>query len=653
MYGGRRETYRAGVQIVLDGARTLGDYDRATSPYHSKHMLAFDLKRGSAHCTASFWLAGEHALCATVEATGASRIAVLFEYTRLLSAGGEWGESGLVGCTVEDELTIQAFEDGDAFTLWASTPPHDTGITHDLQQAITWASTEAPGLPSDGFVTVIGRRGETVALYAVLGLDIPSDGRLMLLLARGRTLRQARHRLATGRRTSEPERERKVAEDDLFWSRAPRLEGDWPAHWRRGLVYDLETLRMMVRAPIGIYRHVWDAMQIQAPRVVLAETAIDALLLSYAEPRTAQALMLGVFLDAPEACVPCSREDGSYNMVAADGTVCGTAPAWGYPWLVLDWLDRLAHDRDWLDRIYPHLADYLNWWLANRRDQEGWLVYACSWESGQDDSPRFGDQPLGGGHPVRHVRPADLQAAFAHACAVTARFAEALGRTADVPRWQTLAEEFRGRTAALWHAEGRFADFDTRAGRLTDVDDVMLLAPVALGVAQANRVERLRPVVQRLDPDELTWPMLAWTAVAAAEQAGLPERAAELAATVVERAYSFWDARTAHPERTLPGVACEYWPPNGRCGGEGYGWGAFTTHLLLHTLVGLIPDSAGLRIRPNLPPAWRTLGRHYALSVRWRDLPLVVVIEPQAGGRVLLRVNEQQHEIVWGEEVTC
>jgi hypothetical protein len=118
------------------------------------------------------------------------------------------------------------------------------------------------------------------------------------------------------------------------------------------LVYDLETLRMMVKQPIGIYSHVWDAMQIQAPRVVLAETAIDALLLSYADARLAQELMLGVFLDAPAPQVPCSREDGSYNMVAADGSACGTAPPWGYPWLALAWLAALRPDEAWLGRIY-------------------------------------------------------------------------------------------------------------------------------------------------------------------------------------------------------------------------------------------------------------------------------------------------------------
>ncbi len=52
-------------------------------------------------------------------------------------------------------------------------------------------------------------------------------------------------------------------EDGAFWQHAPQLAGDWPANWRRGLVYDLETLRMMMRRPAGIIPHTWDAMQIR------------------------------------------------------------------------------------------------------------------------------------------------------------------------------------------------------------------------------------------------------------------------------------------------------------------------------------------------------------------------------------------------------
>ncbi|HEU4326493.1 MAG TPA: hypothetical protein VFS21_25350 [Roseiflexaceae bacterium] len=658
MYGGRRETYRAGFRLGLGGTCDLDALERASSPYHSKDLISFDLARDGAELRATFQLVGEHALHATVALSGGARLTVQAEYTRLLSAAGEWGESGLVGRSEDGLLILQGFEDGDAFALWCSRPVEQIHLSPEE------FSGEARGLRLEAWelktqnstlntptTVVVGNRGETVALHAVLAVAA-GDGEVELMLARGRTADQARAALEQARRTAPAEQARKRASDSAFWETAPRLEGDWPAHWRRGLIYDQETVRMMVRQPVGIYRHIWDAMQIQAPRVVLAEAAMDALLLAYADPALAQELLLGTFLDAPAPNVPCSREDGSYNMVSADGTVCGTAPSWGYPWLVLEWLWALRPDARWLEQIYPRLAEHLEWWLTRRSDAEGWLHYACSWESGQDDSPRFGAQPLGGGHPVRHVRPVDLHAALAHACAAMSRFARALGRAEASARWAAQADDMRRRTDLLWGGT-RYADFDTQAGRPTVVDDVMLLAPLALGVAGPERLAALRPAVETIAPAQLTWPMGAWTAVEAARAAGLPERAAELAAAVCERAYRFWDARTVAPGRTLPGIACEYWPTDGRCGGEGYGWGAFTTHLLLRCLAGLEPHPDGLALRPNLPPAWRQPGRSYRLRWHWRSQPLAIAIEPLPSGRCAVTINNQRHEIAWGEAIEC
>src|SRR5260370_1422346 len=51
-------------------------------------------------------------------------------------------------------------------------------------------------------------------------------------------------------------------DDEAFWSRAPQLSGDWPESWRRGLVYDLETLRMVMRSPVDFIPHVFDGNEI-------------------------------------------------------------------------------------------------------------------------------------------------------------------------------------------------------------------------------------------------------------------------------------------------------------------------------------------------------------------------------------------------------
>ena len=113
---------------------------------------------------------------------------------------------------------------------------------------------------------------------------------------------------------------------------------------------------------------------------------MDTLFLSYADPELAAEVILGHFESAPHPNLPCMLEDGSYNMVADDGQICGTAPEWGFPIWCCDQLFRRRGDLSWLRRLYPGAAAYLRWWLEHRTDAEGWLVYACSWESGQEEA---------------------------------------------------------------------------------------------------------------------------------------------------------------------------------------------------------------------------------------------------------------------------
>ena len=94
-------------------------------------------------------------------------------------------------------------------------------------------------------------------------------------------------------------------------------------------------------------------------------------------------------MDSPAANIPCSREDGSVNMISADGAECGTSPTWGMPFKVIRLLYMRDGDDRWIAQLYPHLKAFLEWWLKNRTDREGWFHSKCSWESGQDGSKRF------------------------------------------------------------------------------------------------------------------------------------------------------------------------------------------------------------------------------------------------------------------------
>jgi mannosylglycerate hydrolase MGH1-like protein len=636
-YGGRREVYRAGLRVGVDGAFREADFEHLVAPYHSKDLIRFE----AGAISAEFHLAGPDVLVARVRGA-AGRLTVRADYSRQIAADHGWGESGLVGRRYDDAVVLQGFEDGEAFAFWLSEPA-TVALSTDPEVADRWTRDGVPG-PVDGPVTALGAQGEWLDVAAVAEPEHGHD--LVVLLARGRTADEALARLAEAREGHPAARETLLAEDERFWSAAPRLSGDWPEHWRRGLVYDLETVRMMVKPPAGIYRHPWDAMQVQAPRVVLGEAAIDALLLCYADPSLAQRLLLGTFADAPAPNVPCSREDGSYNMVSADGRACGTGPQWGYPWRVLRRLWDANPDPDWLAAIYPHLGAYLDWWLAHRRDRDGWLAHACSWESGQDLSPRFGDQPLGGGHPTDHLRPVDLHAAVADAAATMAHFADVLGR--DVAVWETIAATYAEATAKLFTGS-RYADVDGRTGEPTGVDDVMLWAPLALGLAGPEQTDAVRDAIRAVDPDDLVWPMFVWTVVDAALAAGEHGTAAAVAGAVVDRAYTFWDARQASEDRTLPGIACEYWPVSGRCGGEGYGWGAFGIHLVLGVLAGLRFDGDRLLVRPNLPADLRVPARCYEIRLAHRGRPVSVALRPRQDG-VDVDVDGRTVALAWSEE---
>ena len=143
--------------------------------------------------------------------------------------------------------------------------------------------------------------------------------------------------------------------------------------------------------------------------------------------------------------------------------------------------------------------------------------------------------------------------------------------------------------------------------------------------------------------------MFAWTAVDAANAVGDYATAGRIAAAIVGRAYAFWDRRDHAEGHTLPGIACEYWPLSGRCGGEGYGWGAFTTHLVLGVLLGIRPGHDGLHVRPNLPVDLRVPGRRFGVRLVVRGARVVVTVRPDAAGAAV-EVGGRTVWVQWGED---
>jgi hypothetical protein len=224
---------------------------------------------------------------------------------------------------------------------------------------------------------------------------------------------------------------------------------------------------------------------------------------------------------------------------------------------------RRTGDIEWLRRLYPKASAYLRWWLEYRRDAEGWIIYACTWESGQDVASRFGPQQTGG-TIIQHVRPLDLQASVALSTQILSRWAtplaakshsenlqassqEASDLSVDATWWQKISNEYAVKTRTM-RCNGWFRDYDSMAHEWSSQQDAMHLAPVFCGVVSKDQVEQLRPFLAKPPLHSsgwapLSWPPVVMTLVGAATAAQMPVDAAEMAYRYIDASYRSADSR--------------------------------------------------------------------------------------------------------------
>lgn len=622
--------------------------EQLTSPYHTKNLHTFAFTENSAIVESTFLQVDENSIAArlSIHSQQAQSIRVIAVLDCKLGGAAWWGRDGLVGNYASriDIACIRSFAAGKVFLM-----------TSDLRSGAHFIGAEDADL--DSWLRSPRKIEKRLSYYPnplraalLFEVDVAANANIEHTIVMTRAdnaalaFDQARESLG---RTGEVFAA-KHAEDTEFWSTAPQLEGDWPAHWKHGWVYDFETLRMMVRRPLGIYKHPWDAMQIQAPRTVLAESSIDMWALSYADPATAKEVVLGIFANAPSDGVPCSRENGEMNMVAADGSECGTSISWCYPLFCAASIWSRDPDRQWLSELYPLVTRFLRWTLENRTDADGFVIGKCSWETGMDTATRFLIEQPTGGEVIEFLRIVELQAATSQAAGVLAHFADVIGDTSSRDEWLKRQRLYAEKTQRLWK-DHWFYDFDTRNGQLVTfiTPDIGQVGPVFCGVASKEQIERMRPTLHKFFSDSvagvpsaagtedwrdgLHWSSLVLPYIESVWSAGDLELASEVVHAIAERVYTSTDRRSYKsseneesdnvPQLGWPGVSCEVWGAQGAYGGEGYGWGAVLPAHIIRNVVGFRdPEREDeLPLSPNLPQSFMVGGRSYRIrNLHWR-----------------------------------
>jgi hypothetical protein len=657
---------RVGVQVGEDLFLTSEDFEsrgvQLLSPYHTSGAQSFRWEWKGRTFTLTFCLVGRDAIGCRAEVARAETPAgagsgPVSEPVHLLVIGTfprrprSW--DGTRGFSDSDG-TLRLYADPGPWAAVASSLPvaehgfWTDAFTHEALRDALAAGEQPKG---------VSRASQATQLLGVLRCPLPAaDVQAWVALGRGDTADQASD--AARRALGEAEQALAHAKeaDERFWSKAPRLSGDWPDSWRRSWVYDLESTRMMVQPPAGIFRGPWPTWMAGHQRVVVAEGTLDMFRHGWADLEEARQAVLTLFRDAPEDQVPCCWANGGYNMVAGDGSACGTSPAWCLPFHNVWCLHLMAPSPEWLSQLYQPMVRYLRWWLRNRVDEDGWAVYKCTWESGEDCTPRLDPEETGFKDLTRTARPGELQAAMAMSARVLSLIGAAIGRPAEeLEEWETTFRHFQERTHRLFDPKkGHFRDRFPVTGAFveakgdywgaTDVThDALHLIPLLYGIATPEQQEAVEQHLAAFNAlPWCIWPSWTYVVTEACRAVGRHSEAGRMSADVLSRVYPENDRRSLSPyPHPHPGVTREYWPLSleGYDASSLYGWGATTSLLLLRHLVGFSEseETEGVRFRlaPWLPEEWRLPGRAYRLTnLHYRRCQFDLELRPLDGERV-------------------
>jgi hypothetical protein len=439
-----------------------------------------------------------------------------------------------------------------------------------------------------------------------------------------------------------------VAIENEFYKDFPVLNGDWPEVLKHGWLYDFETTRLCTLPPKGIFKDWWPTWMTQWPRVVLAEGTMDMNRLGYANIDIAKRAVLSVFRDTKNSSAndnaPCLFASGYPNMVAKDGEICGTSIAWVLPYYNIYDLYLRCLDKGWIKKLYPYMKKLLGWWLEYRTDVDGWMIYKCTWEAGEDNNPRIDPEETGSSVISENIRPVELQACMAHSAEIMIRFCRELSIDKDISLWEKIKKNYAEKLQLLWDPEKvRFRDWNKKTGSFikeTGIknywdEDFTRFSPLSLSAVQfdlmtAEQTEAMKQEILLYDRVPFNvWPSWNFVTMEAASKLNLNQFASEFAYKIIDRVYHENDRYDLNISCPLPGHAREYWPVDLKDyeGNHAYAWGAQTASMLIRQIIGIKASDNTMELEfiltPSIPKELMIHGKCYSINnFKYRNIKL-------------------------------
>lgn len=324
-----------------------------------------------------------------------------------------------------------------------------------------------------------------------------------------------------------------------------------------------------------------------------------------------------------------------------------------------------SNDKNILETAYPILAAYNKWLYRNRRLPNGLFFWAHPYESGIDNSPRFGSGDESNFVDTKKFAAVDLSSYMVLQNETLAKMSGILGKQNEAAAYDAEAETLRKlMNGLLWDAEaGYYFDLDIENNELVKFRTIASMLPLFAGVPDKDRAKIIRdhvmnpkefntpiplPSVARDDPSfekdcwrGPVWINTAYMVILGLERYGYLDEAAELSFRLVDGVYKSYDKT---------GKIVEFYDPDKigfdelhRKRGNLYklitlgdkprhnfaGWTALVNTIVIEHLIGFKKTFGKSRLEPRFPD--EAVGASFKLDL------------PAEGLRIEMKITDRKN----------